>query len=180
MSSPSYPLLAQVAAGLSAHGIRFALVGASALARHGVSRATQGFDLLTADARVLTAATQIAGNEAAAEVRRGDPDDPLAGLVLFTAAGERSVDVILGRGGWQEDAVRRATPASLGDLTIPVVSVADFILLKLYAGGPQDAWDIQQLLAATDRETVIEQVDGRLNVLPSECARLWRRVITSP
>lgn len=175
----TYPLLARVTSGLAADGIRFAMVGASALARHGVSRATQDFDLFTTDARLFDAAPRIGKGAAEVEVRRGDADDPMAGFVRFTAEGERTVDVILGRGGWQQDAVRRATPAALGDLSIPVVGVTDLILLKLYAGGPQDAWDVQQLLEATDRETVIEQVDGRLNVLPAECARLWRRIITS-
>lgn len=51
---------------------------------------------------------------------------------------------------------------------------ADLVLLKLYAGGPQDAWDIAQLL---DAAPAIEPlVEASLGGLPAECAALWRRI----
>jgi hypothetical protein len=46
-------LLERVAAVLSEHGLRHALIGAAALAVHGVSRSTLDQDLLVHDRRVL-------------------------------------------------------------------------------------------------------------------------------
>ena len=69
-------------------------------------------------------------------------------MVRFGAPGESPIDVVVGKFGWQRRVLERAEP--MGEL--PVVRAADLILLKLYAGGPQDAWDIQQLLLASSRD----------------------------
>ncbi|HTF34813.1 MAG TPA: hypothetical protein VK714_14090 [Myxococcota bacterium] len=50
----------------------------------------------------------------------------------------------------------------------------DLILLKLYAGGPQDAWDIDQLLDVDP--SVVTDVEATLGSLPEECTLLWRRI----
>ena len=55
---------------------------------------------------------------------------------------------------------------------VPVVTTSDLILLKLYAGGPQDLWDIEQLLADADGE-VRGEVDLRVRALPLECRQQW-------
>jgi len=47
-------LLAQVTRALRRERIDFALIGAAALAAHGVSRSTVDIDLLVTDARVLS------------------------------------------------------------------------------------------------------------------------------
>lgn len=47
----------------------------------------------------------------------------------------------------------------------------------LWAGGPQDAWDIAQLLNGDDRETVIGEVRERLRELPAECRTLWENLL---
>ena len=59
---------------------------------------------------------------------------------------------------------------------VPVASRPDLILLKLYAGGPQDAWDIEQLLACEERSAVIREVERHLEALPEECRALWARL----
>jgi len=46
------------------------------------------------------------------------------------------------------DAVARATPRELAGDVLPVVEAADLVLLKLYAGGPQDLRDVRLLLGA--------------------------------
>jgi hypothetical protein len=51
------------------------------------------------------------------------------------------------------------------------------VLLKLYAGGPQDAWDVAQLLAAERREELVATVEERLVTLPSAAQTLWRRLL---
>lgn len=53
--------------------------------------------------------------------------------------------------------------------------LADLVLLKLYAGGPQDAWDIDQLLDVDT--TFAREVEARIPALPEGCAALWRRVV---
>ena len=58
-----------------------------------------------------------------------------------------------------------------------MVQAADLVLLKLYAGGLQDAWDVQQLLARPFREDLIREVESRLSELPARCQELWRKIL---
>lgn len=170
-------LLDHVAALLEGADVAYALVGAGALAVHGVSRSTVDHDLLTTEPRVLTRPFWIAlPADVLVDQRRGDGDDPLAGVVRFTQAGQRDVDLMVGRAGWMDGVLQRRTTVPLPGHDLPVVSLSDLILLKLYAGGTQDRWDIAQLLATTSAATVQEDVESRLHLLPSECGSLWQRL----
>jgi hypothetical protein len=128
-------------------------VGAAALAVHGVSRATRDLDLLVTDAACLAESTWTTLREqgVTATIRRGDADDPLAGVVRLAAAGEAPVDLVIGRAGWQARVLARA--------------------------GPQDAWDIAQLLDAVDRPALVAAVEASLPDLPDDARRLWVRVV---
>lgn len=157
----------------------FALIGAAAMAFRGVSRATVDVDLLTVDRGALEsgawAALRAEGIEV--EVRRGDHQDPLAGVVRCSRTGDRSVDLVVGKGPWQAEVVERATPGSFASVSLPVVEVADLVLLKLHAGGPQDAWDIHQLLAGEGSAALVEAVEGRLQDLEQDSREFWRRIL---
>jgi hypothetical protein len=66
---------------------------------------------------------------------------------------------------------------TIGDVTLKVVPPTGLILLKLYAGGSKDAWDIQALLEAReDSDAVRAEVDRLVDRLPAECSDLWRRL----
>jgi hypothetical protein len=171
-------LLSRVVSLLEAWNLPHALIGAGAMAAHGVSRATLDLDLLITDHRVLETERWIGfrTERIDVDIRRGDSEDPLAGVVRLRASGERSVDLVVGRDPWQQRVVERAERLTVGQVVVPVVRAADLVLLKLFAGGLQDAWDIQQLLAAGDRESLAEEVEPRLAELPPECSDLWRRI----
>jgi hypothetical protein len=85
---------------------------------------------------------------------------------------------VVGRYQWQERAIARATLVTLDDdVAVPVVQARDLVLLKLYAGGPQDSWDIQRLLAAGgSNATLREEVDADVAVLPRRCIDLWKQI----
>ena len=168
-------LLAAVHATLDRAEIAHAVIGAAALAVHGVVRSTVDLDLLAIDLGCLDMAlwAELSLRGTQVDIRRGDAEDPLAGVVRLEMAGARDVDVVVGRGGWQSTTVVRAEPAELGGVAIRVVTAADLVLLKLYAAGPQDRWDIQQLLGASDRASLEREVELRLPALPEESRRLW-------
>ena len=156
---------------LDSHAISYALIGAAALAARGVARSTFDIDLLTVDRRALDSATwQSLGNEA--DIRRGDADDPLAGVVRVTQGADPPVDVVVGRHAWQARVVERAEP--LGD-RIRVALARDLVLLKLYAGGSQDLWDIAELLRHSPAELRAE-VEDDLASLPASMRERWRAV----
>jgi hypothetical protein len=171
-------LLRDVSGDLTGRGVAHALIGAAALTVHGVSRSTFDLDLLVTDRSVL--APEAWSRRSAAgdgvDLRRGDDDDPLAGVVRLTRPGSRSVDVVVGRSAWQAEVLRRAQPHDLGGLVLDVVSRPDLVLLKLFAGGSQDGWDVEQLLALGDQAALRAAVERELGRLPVEATGLWRRL----
>lgn len=172
-------LLDRVLAALEEARVPCALIGAAALAVHGISRSTLDLDLLVTDTRVLDPAfwPAIQANGAVVEIRAGDAADPLAGVVRCRASGQRDVDVVVGRHAWQTELLQRAQPMPRRGRALPTARAEDLILLKLYAGGSQDRWDIEQLLDAPDRDRLVASVDARLPSLPPSAQRMWRALV---
>jgi hypothetical protein len=168
-------LLARVCDVLDAAQVPHALIGAAALAARGVARSTYDIDVLTVDARVLTSGLWdgLRVEDIAVDILRGDVDDPLGGVVRVTADGERPVDVILGKGQWQARAIERAERSAHAP---PIVAARDLVLLKLYAGGTQDLWDVRALLELPEREALIGQVDEDLADLPADMRERWAEI----
>ena len=173
-------LVQRVVASLTEAGAQFALIGGAAMAVHGVARSTRDVDLLTLLDVSLDEASWTLLSEAGVDVSvtRGDADDPLAGVVRFAQPAQDPVDLVVGRYRWQQRLVERAEPALLGGaVTLPAAQPRDLILLKLFAGGSHDVWDIQQLITGPDAERLVAAVDDDLGQLPVRCRRLWARVL---
>lgn len=157
---------------LRSGGVPFAVVGAAAMSARGFPRQTLDFDLLTTDRRVLDPSFWH-GLAEAPELRHGDADDPLAGVVRFFAP---EVDVIVGRYRWQAEAIERAEELSVGGgRALPVLTLADLILSKLFAAGYRDGADVQMMLAGAD-PSMVEEVDRAVSVLPADSRRLWDEI----
>jgi predicted nucleotidyltransferase len=166
---------AKVIRHLEDRGVAVALIGGLALGAHGIARATLDADLLVADETVLDAGfwTTLAELEAP-EIRRGDAEDPLLGIVRFTTADE-PVDVIVGRGAWIASILQRCLRIEAGGHSLPLVDRADLVLLKLFAAGPQDLLDIRLLLEA-DEGSLRRTVEERLPSAPAPVGAAWREL----
>lgn len=171
-------LLGDVGRILANAGIAHALVGAAALAVHGVARSTEDVDLLCTSTAALEDAlwNDLRAMGVAVETRRGDPSDPFAGVVRLRATGTGPVDLIVGRSRWQAEMLQRAVRTRFADDEVPVVTALDLLVLKLWAAGSQDAWDIDQLLD-TD-PSLVTSLEAQTDTLPEGCAELWRRILT--
>jgi hypothetical protein len=171
-------LVEAVASRLREAKVSFALIGAVAMAAHGVSRSTADLDLLALSPALLSDAFwhPLAASGAVVEVRKGDQDDPLLGVVRIERDSE-SVDVVVGRHSWQVGVLARATEGLVFGGALPVVRASDLILLKLFAGGYQDRWDIQQLLSGADSDAIQTEVREQLAALPEECGELFCKLV---
>ncbi|HKP64760.1 MAG TPA: hypothetical protein VJV78_48820 [Polyangiales bacterium] len=109
------------------------------------------------------------------DVRHGDDDDPLLGVVRCTQ-GEQTIDLVVGRSAWQREVIARATPTRVFSLDLPIVRLEDLIISKLYAGGIQDRWDIQQLLTSASAPVAITDINARVTSLPERCQELWQQL----
>jgi hypothetical protein len=172
-------LLRDVVAALEKADIAHALIGAAAMAVHGVSRATADVDLLTVDAKALQADVWrgLEAHGANLLLLKGDPDDPLAGNVRLSRAEDRTVDVVVGRHAWQREIVEAAPTVQIGDVALKVAPPAGLVLLKLHAGGPRDAWDIRALLETLEQADALKiEVDRLVSRLPAGSLSLWKRL----
>lgn len=156
--------------------VSYALIGAHAMAARGYPRFTVDIDLLTTDSRVLDGSTWagLAGGGATIDARRGDDEDPLAGVVHILLADGSDIDVVVGRWQWEERLIRRAElmPIAPG-VDLPVPSTSDLILLKLAAGGSLDLHDAAALLALGDQETLIREVNATIGEVYPDVRGLW-------
>ena len=100
---------------LDALNAPYALIGAHALAARGYPRFTVDVDLLTTDQRVLDPAmwAGLVRDGASVNPRRGDDQDPLAGVVHILLADTTDVDVVLGKWKWEADVIERAEPMEI-------------------------------------------------------------------
>lgn len=148
------------------------------MAAHGVARSTLDVDLLATARECFDPATwrPLAACGISTDVRRGADDDPLAGIVRFRRHGTSPVDVVVGKAAWQAGVIERARPGVIDGVAVPVATAADLVLLKLYAAGPQDLYDIEQLLGVHDRAALVAEVDAAVEALPTDARALWRRV----
>lgn len=126
---------------------QYALIGGFAVSAWGVPRATHDIDFVLA----LGSSTPSAlSRHLGAEFSSADPDDPLRGVfsVTLTIEGQPiPVQLILLPPAWAPVVFHRVTSLSVLGCLVPVVSWHALLLLKLYAGGPRDFLDAQELLA---------------------------------
>jgi hypothetical protein len=156
---------------------RYALIGGFAVSAWGVPRATHDFDFAIAidQADPQALATFIGGR-----YQVGEPDDPLRGVVTVSVEVEHepiSLQLVCFPPLLTELVFRHVETLSVLECSVPVVSWPVLIILKLYAGGPQDLLDVHQILKvrrpqAKDVQDIesMAQVAGVL----SEWKNLWK------
>jgi hypothetical protein len=166
---------------LDAQGVRYAVIGAMAMAARGYPRFTLDFDLLTTNKTVLEPKVwqELVADHVAVDIRKGEFDDPLAGVVRIGDPGD--VDVVVGRWKWEHRVVEEAEPLQIAGMSLPVARTSDLILMKLNAGGYQSRLDAAQLLEVGPREQLIAEVEAKLGDFPStaekEARKMWMSIL---
>lgn len=160
-------------------GARYALIGAHAMAARGYPRSTVDVDFLTTDQRVLDPGiwTGVTRDGGTVEPRRGDDDDPLAGVVHILLADGSDVDVVVGRWKWEAALIDRAERMRIADIDIPVARTSDLIMLKLAAGGYLDQRDAAALLATGNRAELVREVEAHIDDVRPDIRQAWRELL---
>jgi len=124
----------------------YVLIGGFAVAAWGLPRATEDIDFALDLGR--TDAFPLA-DALGGQYRAGAPDDPLAGVITLSVkvSGQAiPIQLLLLPRRWTPVLFDQAQPLHVLDCSVPVVSWQSLVLLKLYAGGPQDLIDAERLL----------------------------------
>ena len=136
-------------------GVRFLIVGAHALAVHGVPRATGDLDVFVArDAdnaeRLMEALTRFGAPLASHGVSRRDFER--AGTVYQLGLPPRRIDLLTSISGVEfEEAERSALITEIDGVRLPVLGRRHFVANKLASGRAKDLLDAE-LLAQADGE----------------------------
>lgn len=166
---------------LDSMGVRYALIGAHAMAARGYPRFTLDVDLLAADARVLEREpwAELENVGVLVDRRRGDPEDPLAGVVHILLPDDTEVDLVVARWKWELDVIERAELLTVAEgVRIPVPRTSDLILLKLAAGGYTDLQDAAALLNIGDRASLVREVESCLDEVRPDIRATWSALTT--
>jgi hypothetical protein len=159
--------------------IRFALIGAAAVALRGHPRFTQDTDFFTTDHRVFQASLweELARRGEAVEIRKAEPDDPIGGVVRIGSLPNR-VDVVVGKWKWERAILERSEQMdAFGGVLVP--SRSDLILLKLAAGGYKDLVDAAALLSLGPQDEIIAEVNARIADLPEDAQSGWKKMLSA-
>jgi hypothetical protein len=136
------------------------VIDALAASLHGAGRASLDADLVVSSN--VTDGTRI--NEAlkqaglTTEIRRGDLEDPIPGLVRVSDSFGNQVDVLLGIRGLDLKAFSRTVEVPLEGTRLRFVGREDFIAMKVAAGGPVDLLDAENAIAADPKSLNVDLV----------------------
>jgi len=135
---------------LNAHQVKYAVIGALAACVHGAVRASLDADVVVSAGVVEGGRMERAFTDAGfrAELARGDPDDPIPGMLHLSDEFENRVDLLLGIRGLDPKAFGRTVQVPFQGTTLEVIGREDFIAMKVFAGGPIDLADAASAIAA--------------------------------
>jgi hypothetical protein len=155
------------------------VIGAYAVAARGFLRFTRDFDLMTTDRTALLDETwsDLRSRGFEVSVRKGDFEDPLAGVVRIKGP-ETEIDLVVAKHKWEQAVIDRAEPLQLDTISLPVPRTSDLILLKLSAGGPVDLMDAHRLLDVGDRKALVAEVTATAESVPQELRDAWQRFLS--
>jgi hypothetical protein len=182
---PVADLLADLARGLGALGVRWFLFGAQAAILHGAARLSADVDV-TVDLGTRSSRDLVDGlSREGFELRVADVEgfvEATRVIPLVHAASRMPLDVVLSGPGLEEQFFARLTERRIGGQPVPVVSAEDLVAMKILAGRPRDMEDVTSILRARRdldlqavRETLrlLERALDRADLLP-ELDRLLR------
>ena len=146
----------------------YALIGGFAVAAWGVPRATHDIDFAIA---IGTKEPQALAAFLEGRYDAGGPDDPLKGVIRATVTvGATAVplQLVFLPAIFTDAIFEQIEMLSIMNHRVPVVNWATLVLLKLYAGGPQDILDAKQILTvrqpAGDELTRLSALADRLGL----------------
>jgi hypothetical protein len=132
---------------LSASGAEFLVVGAHALAAHGLPRATGDLDIwVRADAVNAPRVLEALGRFGAPLFDLSLDDLSKAGTIFQIGTAPARIDILTGVSGLSfEEAWPRRTTVRIGQVSVAVIGREDLIRNKRATGRPQDLVDADRL-----------------------------------
>ncbi|MDE1920526.1 MAG: hypothetical protein KGI24_03660 [Candidatus Omnitrophica bacterium] len=152
-------LLVDIIAVLNKKKIPYAVIGAFAAAFYGVVRASLDADavvsLLTSEA-IIDLCDELRSKRYSVIKRKGDFNDPIAMVINIKDRFSNRVDLLMGIRGMGSGVFSRVKRSKFMDTLIKIVSLEDFIAMKVFAGNPIDIEDAISALKVSERKVDIK------------------------
>jgi hypothetical protein len=150
-------LLLDIVEILRGEQLDYAVIGALALAVHGVVRASTDADALLCVPvdRLKQLEMPFRASGLHTVLHRGDLEDPVRGMLVLTDKYGNQVDLLGGLKGLDPQIFSRTLQVPFAGASLQVAGREDFIAMKCFAGGPQDLLDAR---------SAYEGVQGPLNL----------------
>lgn len=133
---------------LRAVGLRYAIIGGAAVVLRGYQRATIDIDAMVWNADDHLEAILAAMQEEGFTFRCAEPTAFARKfrMILASAPDSTEIDVSMGLLPFELETIERATfELVISNLSVPICTAEDLIIMKLIAGRPRDIEDVQRL-----------------------------------
>jgi hypothetical protein len=146
-------LFLDVAEILQHQKVDYAVIGAFALSAHGAVRGTTDVDalLFTTPQHLVKLRAVFDRAGFATELRRGDADDPILGLLVLSDSHNNHVELLGGLRGMDPAISSRTVEVPFRGVNLRFVGREDLIAMKCFAGEPQDLLDAHSAYRTAQR-----------------------------
>jgi hypothetical protein len=147
---------------LEREDINYGVIGAFALAVHGVVRASTDVDalLFTPPQRLRTLRTLFDRAGFRTELRHGDAEDPIASMLILSDGYSNRVDLLSGLRGADPGVFQRTVQVPFSGINLRIVGREDLIAMKCFAGGPQDILDARSVYRSAQGPVDLDLLRG--------------------
>jgi hypothetical protein len=83
--------------------------------------------------------------------RKGDSDDPIRGVINIEDRFQNRVDLLLGIRGMGADTFKRSVTTTFMSARINIISIENFIAMKIFAGSAKDMADVRGVLQVSKK-----------------------------
>jgi hypothetical protein len=156
-------------------GVRYSVIGATALAVRGLPRMTRDLDLtvMIDDGPAIIDALRNAGLKAVTPP--GTEDDPEAMVVFVDEATGVDVDLLIAAGDPEATVIDEATVTSVFGANGRVATLEHLLLLYLYSNQPKHIGDFAAIV--TSGRADLAAAEQKLRDMHPEMVQEWRRRI---
>ncbi len=109
--------------------------------------------------------------------RKGDIDDPIAMVINIKDKFSNRVDLLMGIRGLGNEAFLRIQNVNFMGATINIISLEDFIAMKIFAGNPIDIQDAKGVLAVSGKKTNLKLLQKLVLDYGSECVERFKSIL---
>ncbi len=142
-------LLERIAAGLDARGLPYMVIGGQAVLLYGEPRLTRDIDITLGVGperwRELLEMSQALGWQVLVEAPEEFVRQTMVLPCLDPGSGIR-IDFIFSLSSYEQEALERARPVTVGQTTVRYASLEDLVIHKVIAGRPRDLEDVRTVL----------------------------------